>query len=233
MDRELVSELIRASPGILTVLLAAIVILKLYGPFRDHILPNLTSVRAFGVQLDLRPEDIRRAGASKGVDVSISEDSALYARAVRAQPVLRDAEVLWVDDHPAVNVVERRLLHKIGVFVEPIRSTEEALEALAVGPGSGRFELVISDMRRNGDPGAGEQLIRAMRAAGYDQPVILYLGQLELEVARGTPVGAFGITNRPDELLHLVIDALERREPTGRVTLPTDRPDVELSMPGD
>jgi hypothetical protein len=27
---------------------------------------------------------------------------------------------------------------------------------------------------------------------------------------RGTPPGAFGITNRPDELIHLVLDVLER-----------------------
>ena len=29
----------------------------------------------------------------------------------------------------------------------------------------------------------------------------------------GIPAGAFGLTNRPDELVHLVIDALERRIP--------------------
>lgn len=228
MDRDLLLEVIRASPGILTVALASFVIAKLIGPFREHVLPNLSSVRAFGVQLDLNPEDVRQVGASKGVDVSISEDSALYHRAVRAQPVLRDAEVLWVDDHPAVDVLERRLLHKIGVFVEATRSTDEALEALTVGPGTGRFEAVITDMRRAGNATAGQELIRRMREAGHDQPVILYVARLELE--KGVPVGAFGITDRPDTLLHLVIDALERRAPTPAMmrSQAKDRPDIDL-----
>jgi hypothetical protein len=29
----------------------------------------------------------------------------------------------------------------------------------------------------------------------------------------GVPLGAFGITNRPDELLHLVLDIVERKPP--------------------
>jgi hypothetical protein len=38
--------------------------------------------------------------------------------------------------------------------------------------------------------------------------VIIYLYDLDRE--RGVPGGAFGITNRPDELVNLVLDALER-----------------------
>ncbi len=229
MDRDLLLEIIRASPGILTVLLAAFVVARLIGPFRELVLPNLSSVKAFGVQLDLKPDDVRQAGATKGIDVTSSEDSALYARAVRAQDVLRDAEALWVDDQPAVDVPERRLLHKIGLFVETARSTDEALAALRTGPGSGRFEVVVTDMRRGGDRSAGEALIRQMRAEGHEQPVILYVE--ELESGKGTPHGAFGITNRPDELLHLVIDALDRRLGRSDEAL-APRRSVEVELPG-
>jgi CheY-like chemotaxis protein len=238
VDHDLLLELIRASPGILTVALAAVIVARLLGPFREHVLPNLSSVKAFGVELDLRLDDVRKAGASKGVPVTIAEDSAVYERAVRSQPVLRDAEVLWVDDHPAVDVLERRLLHRIGVFVEAVRSTDEALRALATGPGAGSFELVVSDMRRGGDARAGESLIAGMRSARFDQPVILYVDKLD--EGRPTPVGAFGITDRPDELLHLVIDALERRptapgssrsrEGSARAS---DRTGVRLELPGE
>jgi hypothetical protein len=40
--------------------------------------------------------------------------------------------------------------------------------------------------------------------------VIFYLWDYKPEL--GTPAGAFGITKRPDKLLHLVIDALARTE---------------------
>ena len=38
--------------------------------------------------------------------------------------------------------------------------------------------------------------------------MIFYVGSLDKE--KGTPPGAFGITNRPDELTHCVLDVLER-----------------------
>jgi hypothetical protein len=39
--------------------------------------------------------------------------------------------------------------------------------------------------------------------------VIFYVSVINQD--KPLPPGAFGLTNRPDELLHLVIDALERR----------------------
>jgi len=39
-------------------------------------------------------------------------------------------------------------------------------------------------------------------------PVIFYIGYPD--PSKGVPPHAFGITHRPDELLHLIMDALER-----------------------
>lgn len=52
-------------------------------------------------------------------------------------------------------------------------------------------------------------MIAALRDAGYRGPIIYYVGSAD--PSRPVPVGAFGLTARPDELLHLVMDALERR----------------------
>ena len=49
----------------------------------------------------------------------------------------------------------------------------------------------------------------ALQAVAPDTPVIFYVG--EVDERRGPPPGSAGITNRPDELLHLVLDVLERR----------------------
>ncbi len=40
--------------------------------------------------------------------------------------------------------------------------------------------------------------------------MIFYIGVVDPN--KGVPVQAFGITNRPDELLHLTLDALERKK---------------------
>jgi hypothetical protein len=47
-----------------------------------------------------------------------------------------------------------------------------------------------------------------LRNTGFRQPVIYYVGRPNPDA--GVPADAFGVTNRPDQLLHLVIDALSR-----------------------
>ena len=51
-------------------------------------------------------------------------------------------------------------------------------------------------------------MLLQLRDAGFHQPVIFYVGRPEPE--KGAPAGAFGLTNRPDQLLQLVVDALSR-----------------------
>jgi len=52
-----------------------------------------------------------------------------------------------------------------------------------------------------------------IRKLGDGAPVVFYIGDLDED--RGVPPGAFGITDRVEELLHLVLDALERRRMPG------------------
>jgi hypothetical protein len=50
-------------------------------------------------------------------------------------------------------------------------------------------------------------LVREQGRAPDDRlPIIFYIGRYD--PTAGTPAGAFGITNRPDQLIHLAIDAL-------------------------
>jgi hypothetical protein len=51
-------------------------------------------------------------------------------------------------------------------------------------------------------------MLPRLREAGFSQPVIFYVGRPE--PGAGVPAGAFGLTNRPDQLLQLTIDALSR-----------------------
>ena len=85
------------------------------------------------------------------------------------------------------------------------KSTEDALEKLR----NGRYDVVFSDMVRGNDGTAGLTFLEKLRERDKTTPVILYIGVINPD--KGVPAGAFGITNRPDELLYLTMDALERK----------------------
>jgi hypothetical protein len=53
---------------------------------------------------------------------------------------------------------------------------------------------------------AGKAFLPKVRQAPLSPPLIFYVGQ-----ERDVPAGAFGLTIRPDELLNLVLDVLERK----------------------
>ena len=75
------------------------------------------------------------------------------------------------------------------------------------------YDLVISDIAREGAADEGLRFLSAMRRPDNGRPTIFrptifYVGLYD--AAKGIPPYAFGITNSPDELLHYVMDVLER-----------------------
>ena len=138
---------------------------------------------------------------------------AALQKANARRRVFEGAEILWVDDHPSNNRNESRMFRSFGGLVTFACTTIEALDALRDARDQGRaFHIIISDMLRDMPPPvhpeAGIEMLTELQAAGVTLPVIFYVGVLRL--GAGTPPGAFGITYRPDVLLTLVGDALER-----------------------
>ena len=131
-----------------------------------------------------------------------------YSSIRRAKVVasfLVGAKILWVDDHPENNINEKRTIEDFGVQVDQVRSTTEALNRLM-----GRsFDLILSDMDRNGRNDAGIELLSKLRSSDCQIPLVFYVGKLDPN--RGVPVRAFGIADQPEPLLHLVLDVLERQ----------------------
>lgn len=203
-------ELVRLIPSLLWFFLVLILVLLFYRPIRDDLLPNLASLKAGGVELSFVKESIDAALklAEKSpqwkVEVPLEDKEQAIRRARKHLHVFRDARFLWVDDHPENNTNEQMMFRQLRVKMQAAVSTEEALEILK----NGRYDLVISDMSRGDDNTAGLDLLRQMHEANKTVPVIFYVGSLDPQ--KGVPAQAFGITNRPDELLHLTLDALER-----------------------
>lgn len=78
--------------------------------------------------------------------------------------------ILWVDDHPENNVREKRFLEQNRLAVYNVTTSDEALKLLAMY----RYDAVVSDMGRNGNPLAGLELVETMRERGDHTPFYLY-----------------------------------------------------------
>ena len=110
--------------------------------------------------------------------------------------------MLWVDDDPSGNRSERRMLQAFGVMIDTVTTNDQARAMLE----RHHYDVVISDIKRTaGESGLAfaEQIAPPSPLA---KPLIFYVTTLE----PGTPPHAFAITNRPDHLLHYVIDVLAR-----------------------
>jgi hypothetical protein len=92
----------------------------------------------------------------------------------------------------------------VGVAIDLARTTDEDL----VMTSRRLYDTLLSDMARD-RPDASLHLLAAMRARGDQTPAALYVGRVD--PARAGARLHPGHHDRPDELLHLVCDALERR----------------------
>lgn len=119
-------------------------------------------------------------------------------------PFIRGRRVLWVDDRPSLTFYERLALTQMGLAVDVASTTRQGLTAaLQLKP-----DVILSDMERDGQQDAGIEFLNALRVNGVTVPVVFYISRLDLQ--KGTPGGAFGITSNPAEMLHLVLDVIER-----------------------
>jgi CheY-like chemotaxis protein len=238
---DVATELIKLIPTVLWALVAVWIIFLFKNPIRTQLLPRLTGVKAFGIEFSLARQELDRAAkdaeekarqteqtdperqleratdtwtdspiplGQRWLDYVVTPEqrSQVLRRAEAVIPALQPgARILWVDDQPENNANERRMFESLRIFVDEALSTDQALSRLE----RAAYDAVISDMSRNGDDQAGLRLLSEMRRREIDLPVIFYVGQIDS--SRGTPPGAFGITVRPDELLHYTLDALERR----------------------
>jgi CheY-like chemotaxis protein len=131
----------------------------------------------------------------------------MLARAQRAVPVLSQKSVLWVDDVPDNNKYEALALRTFGVHVDQTPSSEGALAKLEARP----YDLILSDIERDGLEDAGIRFLKQLRAEGNQTPVVFYIGKVDR--SRGVPPGAFGIADMPEPLFHLVLDVLAPVQP--------------------
>jgi CheY-like chemotaxis protein len=162
---------------------------------------RVQKVGAFGVELEFRQE-LERAATDSKTPISGTDLGRASRRLARDQALVNGSRILWIDDLPANNEAEMRVFEEAGARVDVHTSSNAAREAVE----RVRYDLVVSDIGRD-DPTDNAlrfaELLATMRGS---PPLIFYTST----VRKPTPASAFGITDRPDELVHLVLDAIAR-----------------------
>jgi len=213
------AKVIGALPGLIVALAVAFVVWRVRAEL-PAIVGRLNAVEAFGLKLSLTAGDAMSSAVEmarkhpnwQGNEAPKADQKRALARAATERRLTEGAEILWVDDRPANNRYEARMLRGFGAMITFACTTEEALEALKRADDDHEpFDLILSDISRafpTPDDRAGIEMLPRLRAAGHHQPVILYVGNPD--AGAPTPAGAFGVTARADELLNLILDALAR-----------------------
>ncbi|QCK88198.1 hypothetical protein E8L99_21775 [Phreatobacter aquaticus] len=193
--------LLALAPHLLWVSVA-IGLVAVIGPARIRYAFSQAKKLSFGgFELQLKSE-LEQAAASKNIAMDNFNLGTLERRLDRLRELFVTAHILWIDDNPAGNLSEMRILRSFGATIEIARSDESARTSLQ----RSIFDLVLSDMSRDGNPRAGALFLPEVKNSLFSPPIIFYVGNRSC-----SPDGAFGMTTRPDELLHLILDALERK----------------------
>jgi hypothetical protein len=175
---------------------------------RDHIkdlLPRLESanVAGFGFTFHAVDRTLVDLAQDRKIEMAPSARRRIFDRARRLAKRLRRTQLLWVDPNPGGNVRERGLLRDLGVYVDLATSNDEAMLRFLETP----YDLVISNIKRSTGESGLALPDRLAQADPRHPPVIFYVLN-----PKGTPHGAVGITNRPDTLMDLILDCLEKQE---------------------
>ena len=174
------------------------------------------------------PSGVTMEFAEKALDAAVagtepeSADSygavakrGILARLARNADLLSRARLVWVDDHPENNTSIVELLTRFGATVDTPTSNDAA----------NRYDVVLSDVGRDqvGNDAARKGITLATAVFDrFQKQTILFTARfdplklpgatdaekiaLAIEVNRTV----FGRTNRYDEVLHLILDVLER-----------------------
>ncbi len=154
---------------------------------------------------ELLKKEVRKASEERpDLNISEGELSIVDRRLNRVASLFEGLRILWVDDVPSNNVNESEILRQLGVRLDLALSSSEAARKLD----SAKYDFVISDMGRENSYTEGMDFFLLREAQGKTlPPTIFYVDNVRYTEHTAK---AFGSTNRPDELFHLIMDIVER-----------------------
>ena len=221
-----IADLLGGIAALLWVVVALVAILILRGILRTNrgtltklgLGPGGVTLEFAEAKLD---ESVRRSDEQTRQTVGDAAKRSVLDRLQRNADLLRRARILWADDHPENNLPIVELLRRFGAGVDTPRSNDEALSLLTAN----RYDVVISDVARD-DEGPRSDLMGVELAEQvfkrWGLRVLLFTGRFNpatlpgatdaerLELVEQLQRCVFASTNRVDEVLHYILDILER-----------------------
>jgi hypothetical protein len=148
---------------------------------------------------------VLRCTGNKELTISVEDQQRAMARPQRCANLLWDLLVLWVENKPGKNRLDRGRHWEFSMTFAMLRSNDLALSTLAEGVEV--YRPIISDSKRTPGIAHGLDLLNNFGRRGRLPDV-----PQNARVDPDMPVtcGAFGLIDRPDGLLHIIIDVLER-----------------------
>lgn len=253
------ARIIEAIGSLLWPLLVAVLLIRVIphipgvvADLRRAMRTRAFTVRIGGVELSVEDaaEQLRRqvADLQTHMAVQLAEQAEGVEGAGRAQPASPGAgpardqaparadqgppTILWVDDDPDDSTLELAKLRDDGVEVLLARSTAEAMDVLSLRRG---VDAIVTDLGRAEDgefrSHAGLALLRQLREAEQDQPVLVYTSARRVELDRqdALDAGASVVTSSPTELFATLRRILATGRPGTQATAagsprPAERP---------
>lgn len=210
MSDTVLTTLIKTTPGLLWVIFAAVVFFVLRRPLVEQLARLRAASTPFGnfdfdVTLNLVEQVAEnRAGPAGDEQTSPLERRAVVTRLEHAADLLVGGRILWVDDDPAGNASLVDVFEQVGMVVRLAESTDSGLGLIR----RDRFDLAITDMARPGDPVAGFEFAERVGIEQAELPVIVFAGSFDPR--QGVHPNVFAHSTAYDDLIHLVIDVMER-----------------------
>ena len=169
-------------------------------------------------QLKQLKEGIFNEGVTTPTLSSSQQDAIVKVVSMATHPAtvqrIAGAKLLWVDDHPENNLYLRKAMEELGIQITLSTSTEDALEKVHAST----YDVIISDMARQPpnplapfEKMAGFDLLDKLRAEDINTPFIIYAISRSPEHQKETQLhGGMGTTNNAQELLQMVINAIQQ-----------------------
>jgi CheY-like chemotaxis protein len=216
----IVVELIKIFPNCLLIFLV-VLFLVINRSAVGKLFRSVTHLGAFGVDVNFAEAkaELRNAIGSymkdyRAADASIDDKTlrVLLNQAEMIKDLLRGARILWVDDLPLANAAIFRFLNTYGVNIDHARTTIEAVRALEWSASA--YEVVVSDMERDGNGKAGLELLAEIKGleAKLNTKITVIIFINKYDASKGTPDGAALITNRVEFLFKKIFNVIEEKQ---------------------
>ncbi|MGW5736517.1 MULTISPECIES: response regulator [Streptomyces] len=197
-------KLIGTLPSLLWVTFAVVAFLSLRGTLIRSLVPRVTALRALGIEVEMAGQLLDQVAEHSDTPVTPTMRRGVLGRLEHAADTLRGGRLLWIDDHPEHNGALISIFRSMDMIVDTARSTDEGLVALR----HGSYDIILSDIDRDGDPQAGISMLRALESQNVDLPVVVHSQNFDREL--GVDRRIFAATNNPVQVVHYVIDLMER-----------------------